>query len=106
MAEPDEATRSLVAHPRFPVERLMELRAFVDALVGSNTGDSPRCEGADDAKIATQAERFVRGSDADDEPSTRDAGEADAVAPDSVGGSGRHRAARHRGRRTHRQGER
>ena len=57
---PVEALRRLLPHPRLPVERLADLRALVDALMASCSGELPRCEGAGDVESATQSEGPVR----------------------------------------------
>jgi hypothetical protein len=46
MAVPGQTTaHEIVPQPRLKVERLLDLRALVDALMASCQGDSPRCEG-------------------------------------------------------------
>jgi hypothetical protein len=59
MLEPEAATISVVAAPRLPVARLLELRAFLDSGLASDLRAGP--EGGADAKaIGEYAGGFVR----------------------------------------------
>jgi hypothetical protein len=54
MTQQEQAAQGFVVHPRFPVERLADLRALIDALMASCMGDSPPCKGADDVERTIQ----------------------------------------------------
>jgi hypothetical protein len=84
MTEPGQAALQIVVHPRFPVKRLADLRALVDALMASCTGDSPPCKGAGDAERTTQTGGFIRGGTGHG-TSARAAEQADATPSDATG---------------------
>jgi hypothetical protein len=56
MTKASRDSEALVAHPRFPVERLSDLRALIDALLASCTGISPDRRRAGNVESATQPE--------------------------------------------------
>ncbi len=42
MTAPEAASVEVVASPRLPVERLLELRTFLDSVLASSSGETPR----------------------------------------------------------------
>jgi hypothetical protein len=84
MTEPGQAALRIVVHPRFPVERLADLRTLVDALMASCTGDSPPCKGAGDAERTTQTGGSIR-RDTGRGTAARAAEQADATASGATG---------------------
>ena len=60
MLRPEAAVFTAVPVPRLCVVRLRALRAFVNAVLGSKLGESPRSEGADHAPKPSPTAGFVR----------------------------------------------
>lgn len=61
MTTDEAALAKIVPEPRLPVNRLMELRAFIDVLLASSVGDSLSQDGGSNAKTnADGAGRVVR----------------------------------------------
>src|SRR5580704_11284979 len=89
MTDASRGAQALVAHPRLPVERLADLRALVDALMASCSGEPPRCKGAANVESATQSEGPVRRDAAGGGASARPAEKAGAAAAGSAGRGGR-----------------
>jgi Family of unknown function (DUF5372) len=84
MTEPGQAALQIVVDPRFPVQRLADLRVLVDALMASCTGDSPPCKGAGDAERTTQTGGSVRRGTGHG-TAARTAKQADATPSDATG---------------------
>jgi hypothetical protein len=62
MMRPEAATSSICATPRLCMARLHDLRAHLDALLGSEPGESSPREGADHASSPPSTTRTVRGA--------------------------------------------
>src|SRR3954451_10870695 len=102
MTEPRQAALRMVLHPRFPVERLADLRTLVDALMASCTGDSPPCRGVGDAERTTQTEGSIRGGTGHG-TAARAAEQVDAAPSDVTGRSSAGAATANSARRRSRQ---
>src|SRR5262249_31057575 len=89
MTEPGRAATPLLALPRLPVERLADLRALLDELMASCSGDLPRCKGADHGETAIQAKGSIRGTDAADGACGRSPQQAERPASGTAGGGSR-----------------
>jgi hypothetical protein len=74
MTEPGlPAAHQLLPYPRLAVERLVDLRALVDALMASCQGNSPRYKGVGHEERATPPEGSVRAGAKGRGPSARPA---------------------------------
>jgi hypothetical protein len=58
MAAPAAASFRLMADPRLPVNRLLDVRALVEALLASSLGESPRSQGGDHGQHERQRDLF------------------------------------------------
>ena len=94
MTEAGASPRPLLSSPRFPVERLADLRALLDVLMASYAGDSSCCEGAGHARSAPCSEGPVRRSNTDTGAPAGVTDQAGTAAPGASEGGGQGAATR------------